>query len=86
MTPKCRDLISQAIQGIIQLPDPFEQLVIQDTPLNISDWDAVNTAICAKLKEVLNCPIVQGMLDPFYNERKTWGDLLAFVAQVCGCL
>jgi hypothetical protein len=86
MSKSTDEAIQSAAKGFAIIPtDPEEvrNAKIKDSMLNRDDWEEFNNRLCAELK-IRGCTILQGQLNPFWVDNKTFRDLIDYVDQRCG--
>ncbi len=80
----CREAFEQAASHIASVPPDYPPLHIRDNILDEADWEMLSSTFCTYL-ESIGCTLVESELDPFWQQNRTFEELLEYVEENCDC-
>jgi hypothetical protein len=83
MSKTVLDCIRTAAAGFAVIPTDSSGLRIKDNIPDQQDWREFNKKLCVCIR-LKGCPVLEGELDSFWEENRTFGELVEYIDDHCG--
>jgi hypothetical protein len=80
--PSTEDLVRSALSPMMDLPADYRTLLLKNEITNQEDWNEASDRIC-EAASASGCELLQGYLNPFWANNKSFGDMLDAITSFC---
>jgi len=80
--PSTEELVRAALAPMMDLPEDYRPLLLKNEIPNQNDWNEASDRI-AESATCAGCELLQGYLNPFWQNNKSFGDMLDAITGFC---